>query len=76
MKYSPSSEIPRVVDLDDVPVGQRGVDARLGHQHAGEAGVTSVGGEDALDGDRLLEALVPHGAAAIDLRHAANGNAS
>jgi hypothetical protein len=67
---------PEVVDLDDVPVGQRGVDARLGHQHADEPGVTGVGREDPLDGDGLLEPLVPHRAPSIDLGHSANGDAS
>ena len=46
-----------VVDLDDVAVRERRVDARLGEQHVDEALVRGEVREDALDGDELLEAL-------------------
>ena len=48
---------PEVVDLDDVAVRERGVDARLGQQHLDEALVLREVGEDALDRDELLEAF-------------------
>ena len=74
MKYSPVLGDPEVVDLDDVAVRERRVDARLGEQHLDEALVLREVGQDALDGDELLEAFGGDDAAFEDLGHAAHGD--
>ena len=65
----------QVVNLHDVLVRQRSVNARLGEQHANEALVGSQMRQDALDGHRLLEALFAKGSAHIQLGHIADGEA-
>ena len=65
---------PEIVDLDDVAVRERRVDARLGQQHLDEALVLREVGEDALDRDELLEAFGRDDTAFEDLGHAAHGD--
>ncbi len=65
---------PEIVNLDDVAVRERRVDARLGQQHLDEALVLREVGEDALDRDELLESLRGDDAALEHLGHAADGD--
>ena len=65
---------PEVVNLHDVAVRERRVDARLGEQHLDEALVLREVREDPLDGDELLEAFGRDDAAFEDLGHAAHGD--
>ena len=69
-----SSEIAQIVDLDDVAVRERRVDARLGQQHLDEALVLREIGQDAFDRDELLETFGGDDAAFEDLGHAAHGD--
>ena len=66
---------PEVVDLHDVAVRERRVDARLGQQHGHEPLVGDQVGLDALDRHQLLEALGADDAALVHLGHAADGDA-
>ena len=61
------------MDLNDVLVRQRGVDARLDLQHLHESHVLGEAGQDALDDDQLLEAFLAAGAAEVQLGHGADG---
>ena len=63
-----------IVDLDDVAVRERRVDARLGEQHLHEALVLREVGEDALDRDAFLEALRRDDASLENLGHPAHGD--
>ena len=63
-----------IVDLDDVAVRQRGVDARLGEQHLHEALVLREVGEDALDRDVFLEAFRRDDPSLEHLGHPADGD--
>ena len=65
---------PQIVDLHDVAVGERRMDARLGQQHRDEPLVLREVGEDSLDGDELLESFRAHDTAVVDLGHAAHGD--
>ena len=64
----------QIVDLDDVAVRERRVDARLGQQHLDEAVVLREVGKDPFDRDELLEAFSGNDAALEDLGHAAHGD--
>ncbi len=64
-----------VVDLHDVLVRQRGVDARLDLQHLHEAHVLGQPGQHALDDHQLLEALLATRAAEVELGHRADREA-
>ena len=64
----------QIVDLDDVPVRERRVNARLGQQHLDEAFVLREVGKDALDRDELLEALGRDDTAFENLGHTAHGD--
>ena len=65
---------PQIVNLDDVAVRERRVDARLGQQHLDEPLVLREVREDPLDGDELLESFRADDAALEYLGHAAHGD--
>ena len=65
---------PQVVNLDDVAMGERRVDARLGQQHLDEPLVLREVREDPLDGDELFESFRGDDAAFEYLGHAAHGD--
>ena len=64
-----------VVNLHDVLVRQRSVDARLGEQHVNEAFIGGQMRQNALDGHRLFEAFFAIGSAQVQLGHVAHGEA-
>ena len=62
------------MDLDDVAVGKRRVDACFGEQHLHEALVLHQVGEDALYRDVLFEPFGTDDTALEDLGHATDGD--
>ena len=68
-------EAAEVEDLDDVRVRQRDGELGLGDEPVLELGVAREVGEDALDGERLLEAVRAVRLGAEDLGHPAHGDA-
>ena len=63
-----------IVNLDDVAMGERRMDARFREQHVHEAIVGGQVRQDPLDGDELLEALRADHAPLEHLGHAADGD--
>jgi hypothetical protein len=68
------AETPEIVDLDDVLVLEEGGDLGLVDEGLDHLRLGAEVGQDALDGDELLEALVAGDLSQEKLRHAADGD--
>ncbi len=68
-------DLSQVEGLGEVGVAELGSDLRLVDEHLDELFVFGDGGEDAFDGDDLLEALHSHRLGFVDLGHPAHVDA-